>query len=196
MLSPGSEQLPLEAQSVTEFTSNERTFLGVRWRGRAPDDKIHLTESDQSSMRVVIVAVAAAYLSWGVATAQTGPSLAPPPPPVGSPQAPPPSTAADIWSHMTPQQRKQLWQQLTPQERANIWQRLPPEQRKSIRDRLTPEERQSIRERWLGPGQAGPEQRAAPAPGPRLSPEERRRLREEIRQAHPELRRGRGGGRP
>ncbi len=74
---------------------------------------------------------------------------------------------------MTAEQRRQLWQQLTPEERARIWQRLPAEQRRAIRERMTPE------------------QRANP-PGPKLSPEERQRLRDQIRDVHLKH----GGGRP
>jgi hypothetical protein len=207
---------PSGAQSVTEFTRVEATFRGALWRGRASNDKMGATESELNSMRVLIVAVAAAILSWGVATAQTGPSLAPPLL-AQAPQAPPADATSDIWSHMTAEQRGQLWQQLTPQERASIWQRLPPEQRSAIRERLSPEQRESVRERWSaagqppgprtapGPGQPpgpriipgpgpAPEQRAIPPPGPKLTPEERHQLREEIRRAH-ELRRG-GGRRP
>ncbi|HEX4586248.1 MAG TPA: hypothetical protein VH183_15580 [Burkholderiaceae bacterium] len=127
-------------------------------------------------MRVPIVAIAAAVLSWGVATAQTGPPVAP------SPQG---DATADIWGHLTGEQRKQLWQQLTPAERQEIWRRLPPEQQRAIRERL--EQRQP--NRGLGPGDF-PERRPAPGPAPgRLSPEERRQLRDEIRNAHQQLRR-------
>jgi hypothetical protein len=203
---------PSRAQSVTEFTRLEATFRGALWRGRASNDKMDATESKLNAMRVPIVAVAAAVLSWGVATAQTGPEVAPPLV-AQAPQAPQPDATSEVWSHMTPDQRRQLWQQLTPQERATIWQRLPPEQRSAIRERLTAEQRESIRERWSaagqppgprtmpGPGQPpgqpfipgpGParEQRGIPPPGPKLTPEERHQLREEIRQAHRELRRG------
>jgi hypothetical protein len=161
-------------------------------------------------MKIPIVAAAAAILSWGVATAQTGPPLAPTAVPgQSSPVAPAPDATADIWSHMTSEQRKQLWQQLTPEERARIWSRLPADQRRAIRERLTPEQRESIREHWAGPPQPPgqrpvpgpgsfppeprpglPPERIAPPAGPRLTPEERHQLREEIRQAH-ELRRGR-----
>jgi MgtE intracellular N domain len=160
-------------------------------------------------MKIPIVAAAAAILSWGVATAQTGPPVAPAVAPGQSfPTAAAPDATADIWSHMTSEQRKQLWQQLTPEERATIWGRLPAEQRRAIRERLTPEQRESIREHWgaapqpLGPqGPPGPgslpeprpgspADRIAPPPGPKLSPEERRQLREEIRRAQ-EFRRGR-----
>ncbi len=52
-------------------------------------------------MRVPIVAVAAACLAWGVASAQMGPSFAPPALRVDSPPAaPPPDARAEIWSHM------------------------------------------------------------------------------------------------
>jgi hypothetical protein len=206
---------PSGAQSVTEFTRLEATFRGALWRSRASNDKMDATESDLNAMRIPIVAVAAAILSWGVATAQTGPSPAPPLM-AQAPAAAPPDATVDIWSHMTAEQRRQLWQQMTPQERAAIWQRLPPEQRAAIRERLAPEQRESIRERWSaagqppgprtmpGPGQPpGPRvmpgpgpgsERAMPPPGPKLSPEERRQLREEIRRAHGDFRRG--GRRP
>jgi predicted Fe-S protein YdhL (DUF1289 family) len=129
-------------------------------------------------MKALIAAVAAACLSVGAARAQTGPPPAPPSapalaPPAGLRQAAPPDGTADIWSHMTGEQRRQLWQQLTPEERARIWQRLPPEQRRAIRERMSPE------------------QRGAP-PGAKLSPEERQRLRDQIRDVHLK----RGGGRP
>jgi len=156
-----------------------------------------------------MAAAAAAILSWGVATAQTGPPPAPAVVPGQSfPAAPPSDATTDIWSHMTSEQRKQLWQQLTPEERASIWSRLPAEQRRAIRERLTPEQRETIREHWgappqpqgqrpaPGPGSFPPEprpgppsDRGVPPPGPRLTPEERHQLREEIRQMH-ELRRG------
>jgi MgtE intracellular N domain len=159
-------------------------------------------------MKIPIVAAAAAILAWGVATAQTGPPVAPAAVPGQPSQAATPDATADIWSHMTSEQRKQLWQQLTPQERAAIWGRLPPEQRRAIRERLTPSERESIREHWMargqpsgprwtppGPGSFPQEPRTEPPPGPKLTPEERRELRDQIRQQHelraPEFRGGR-----
>jgi predicted Fe-S protein YdhL (DUF1289 family) len=138
-------------------------------------------QSRRISMKDPIAAIVAALLMWGVAAAQTGPPAAGAP---ASPQAAmPPDAAGDIWSRMTPEQRKQLWQQLTPEERATIWRRLPPEQRKAIRERLTPQR---------GDRPPGPGQFTEPRPGPKLSPEERRRLREDIQEAHP-FRRGRLG---
>jgi MgtE intracellular N domain len=154
-------------------------------------------KSELNPMRVRIVALAAAILSWGAAVAQTGPSFAP----LLLAQAPPADATADIWSHMTPQQRGQLWQQLTPEERARIWQRLPAEQRRAITERLAPEQRERPAPGQLpvprtmppAPPGPGPELRGGPfpGPGPKLSPEERRQLREQIRQAHGEFRRGR-----
>jgi len=147
-----------------------------------------VAESELNSMKIPIAAAAAAILAWGVATAQTGPSLAPEGAPGRSPAAPPPDATTDIWSHMTSEQRKRLWQQLTPEERANIWGRLQSSGARTIQGRDSvpeqtgpatgpkpnPEERRQFRD-------PVPEQ-TGPATGPKLSPEERRQLREQIRE--------------
>jgi uncharacterized membrane protein len=93
----------------------------------------------------------------------------------------------DLWAHMTPEQRREMWQQLTPEERLAAWRRLTPAQRQAIRDRLPPGERQALRDGRLGhPGVE--EGRPAQPPGTRLSPDERRSLREAIREVHRETR--------
>ena len=66
------------------------------------------------------------------------------------------------------------------------WRNLTPEQREAIR-RLSREQREALINR------TDPRRGAAPSPGARLSPQERRQLREQIREAH-ELR-GAGFGR-
>jgi len=66
------------------------------------------------------------------------------------------------------------------------WRNLSPEQREAIR-RLSREEREALMNHAAG------RQGAAPAPGTRLSPQERRQLREQIREEHE--RRGGGFGR-
>jgi MgtE intracellular N domain len=190
ILSPRVGRTSLGAQSVTEFTRVGRSFCDAIWRQPASDDKIDYAQSEPNSMRARVAAFAAALLSWGVAAAQTGPSQAPAAPLAEPRPATPPDARADIWGHLTSEQRRQLWQQLTPEERASVWRRLPPEQWQAIRDRLTPEQRQSIRDRWAERGE-GVDGRAGP--GPKLSPEERRRLREAIRDAHRDQKRGRGG---
>ncbi|HXY21605.1 MAG TPA: hypothetical protein VEI29_02900 [Burkholderiaceae bacterium] len=66
------------------------------------------------------------------------------------------------------------------------WRNLSPAQREAIR-RLSREERETLLKR------GGPRQGGAPPPGARLSPQERRQLREQIREEHE--RRGGGFGR-
>jgi len=73
-----------------------------------------------------------------------------------------------------------------PEFERGPWRNLAPEQRDAIR-RLSQEQRQAL-ERGAS---AGPS--AAPFAGSRLSPEERHRLREQIRQDH-ERRQARAGG--
>jgi hypothetical protein len=144
------------------------------------------------SMKVWAAAAAVAALLCGVAVAQPAPPFDTAAPAAAMPPQglPPAEGRADIWGHLTPDQRKELWQRLTPEERAAVWRRLTPEQRQAIRERLTPEQRQALRERSA----ERPEQfKGGPAPGQKLSPEERRRLRDAIRDAHRESRRGRGG---
>ena len=69
--------------------------------------------------------------------------------------------------------------------RGGGWRNLSPEQREAIR-RLSREEREALSNR--GAGRRG----GAPPPGMRLSPQERRQLRDQIREEHE--RRGAGGG--
>jgi uncharacterized membrane protein len=149
---------------------------------------------DDHSMKVwaAAVAVAVAVLLCGVAAAQPAPPFGTAAPGAAMPPQglPPVEGRADIWGHLTPDQRKELWQRLTPEERAAVWRRLTPEQRQAIRERLTPEQRQALRERSA----ERPEQfKGGPGPGQKLSPEQRRSLRDAIRDAHRESRHGRGG---
>jgi len=144
-------------------------------------------------MKIRAATVAVALLLCGIAVAQTSPPFDPAAAPTAPPPGmPPPDGQADIWGHLTADQRKELWQRLTPEERAAAWRRLTPAQRQAIRDRLTPEQRRSIREHWAGRPEEF-EGRAGPGPGPKLSPEERRSLRGAITDAHRDWKRGRGG---
>jgi uncharacterized membrane protein len=112
----------------------------------------------------------AAMALCGAAFAQVEPL----PPPVDA------LDSGDLWGHLTTEQRRQLWQRLTPEERQSVWRRLTPAQRQAMRERLAEHA-------------PGPVPNRVPGGGARLSPEERRSLREAIREAHRESRRGRGG---
>lgn len=90
-------------------------------------------------------------------------------------QPAPRSDANAAWSRMTPDQRESTWRQMTPEQQIDTWTRLSPDQRQAIRQKLTPEQRDAIRQRMQ-------QQRDANGigPGRRLSPEERRQLRDQI----------------
>jgi hypothetical protein len=106
---------------------------------------------------------------------------------------------------LTPQQRREFWQQMTPEQRDRLWQQLTPEQRQGVWRSLSPAQREAIRQ--FGTEQREPRNRPPAAPGAppapqagdgragpgRLTPEERRELREQIREAHGEFRAGRPG---
>ena len=85
-----------------------------------------------------------------------------------------PDDPDSAWRRMTPEQRESTWRQMTPEQRVEAWKRLPPEQRQAIRQNLTPDQREAIRQR------AQERRDSGDAPGRRLSPEERRQLRDQI----------------
>jgi hypothetical protein len=76
--------------------------------------------------------------------------------------------------------------------------RLPPEQRQDMWRNMTPEQRHAMRQRFIEqrpPEQAGPPGAAGgppPRPMHQMSPEERQRLREQIREAQRDVYRGKG----
>jgi cell division protein FtsN len=78
------------------------------------------------------------------------------------------------WRQMTPEQRESRWRQMTPEQKVEAWNRLTPEQRQAMRQRMTPEQREAIRQRWQERRDSGD------GPGRRLSPEERRQLRDQV----------------
>jgi hypothetical protein len=73
-----------------------------------------------------------------------------------------------------PDEAESAWRRLTPEQRLEAWKRLPPEQRQAIRQNATPEQRDAARQRWQERRDSGD------APGRRLSPEERRQLRDQV----------------
>lgn len=100
------------------------------------------------------------------------------------------------WRGFSPEQRRDMWEGLSPEQREMMLRRLPPEQRQDMRRHMTPEERHAMRHRFIeqapGPGaQAG-----GPPPRPmhQMSPEERQRLREQIREAQRDVYRSREKG--
>ena len=101
------------------------------------------------------------------------------------------------WQGFSPEQRRGMWEGLSPEQREMMLRRLPPEQRQDMRRHMTPEERNAMRHRFIEQGPPGPgAQAGGPPPGPmhQMSPEERQRLREQIREAQRDVYRNREKG--
>ena len=85
---------------------------------------------------------------------------------------------ASAWAQPAPARNPDdpdaAWRRMTPEQKIEAWKRLPPEQRQAIRQKMTPEQREAIRQRMQERRENGE------APGRRLSPEERRQLRDQI----------------
>jgi uncharacterized membrane protein len=86
--------------------------------------------------------------------------------------------AAGAWAQAgagkAPDDPDASWRKLTPEQRVDAWKRMSPEQRQAVRQKLTPEQRDTIRQRMQERRENGE------LPGRRLSPEERRQLRDQI----------------
>lgn len=117
---------------------------------------------------------------------------------IGAWQSLSPEQRVQLWQSLSPEQRAALlervgpgagWQSLDPGERERTWRHLSPEQKAEIRGRMTPEQREALRKRFLeehdrrmaqDPNCCGPRG----AQHRRLSPEERQRLRDQVREAN------------
>ncbi len=102
------------------------------------------------------------------------------PPPRESPED---SARGSLWQRLTPEQRALLWRSLTPEQKADVWRNLGPDERRSARERFAPggtvepdaAGRPPMRHRGLERGDGSPHM---------MSPEDRQRMREQIREAH------------
>jgi hypothetical protein len=92
------------------------------------------------------------------------------------------------WQGLSPQQRQDMWQQMSPEQRELMLRRLPPEQRQEAWRNMSPEQRQAMRERFIN--QRPPEGGRPARPRHHMSPEERERLRDQIREADRDVYRG------
>jgi len=95
------------------------------------------------------------------------------------------------WQGLSPDQRREFWQRLSPEQRELMMRRIPHEERRQMWEKMSPEQREAMRQRFLErhdpPG--------APPPGAmRLTPEERQRLRDQIREAQGDWKGGPRGG--
>jgi hypothetical protein len=84
------------------------------------------------------------------------------------------------WQGLKPEQRREMWQTLTPEQRELMMRRVPNEERRQMWQKMSPEEREAMRNRFL---QQRDQRDGEGESTRRLTPEERQRLREQIREA-------------
>jgi len=97
---------------------------------------------------------------------------------LAQPAQPPPG--GGLWERLTQEQRQLLWRSLTPEQKAELWGNLGPSDRRAMSERPLPAEADADRRRM--PHRAF-ESGEAP-PRMMMTPEERQRMREQIREAH------------
>lgn len=100
-----------------------------------------------------------------------------------APPREPPEVGArgGLWQRLTPEQRALLWRSLTPEQKAELWRNMDPNEQRAARDRLTPDGPDAPGRRWMP--HRGFERGDGP-PHMMMSPEERQRMREQIREAN------------
>jgi len=119
----------------------------------------------------LFLAVGAAAQPNGGATIGPGPSSVPAQP----------AGRSDLWQLLTPEQREQLWRSLTPEQRADVWRGLQPQERRAMRERIEPGEGQGPASSWAARRRYGAGEAEH---GKTMTAEERRQMREQVREAH------------
>jgi hypothetical protein len=94
---------------------------------------------------------------------------------------PGPEPRRGLWQVLTPEQRDQLWRSLSSEQRADVWRGLEPQERREIRDRLGASDVNGL---GRGVGPAPHADGGEPPDKQLMTPEERLRMREQIREAH------------
>jgi hypothetical protein len=113
-----------------------------------------------------------------------------------------PGESRRAWEGFSPDQRREVWDRLSPEQREMMLRRLPPEQRRDMWRDMSPEQRDAMRHRYIEPRAVEPGAGPPPRPMHHLSPDERQRLRDQIREAQRDFDRqehrgrGREGGGP
>jgi hypothetical protein len=102
----------------------------------------------------------------------------PPPPPTIGPNEP---QGGSVWKILTPEQRDQVWRMLTPEQRSDLWRGLAPDERREMRERVAPPKDAASAMPWQSRPRFDAGDGASRA---MMTPEERQRMREQIREAH------------
>jgi hypothetical protein len=134
---------------------------------RAGDYRLAANSTSTVMKRIVVLLL---FLLAGVAMAQPMPR-----------EPAPGASSGGLWQRLTPEQRALLWRSLTPEQKADLWRNLAPDDRRGMRERLAPGEpqangRPAMPHRGFEPGDGPPRMM--------MSPEDRQRMREQIREAY------------
>jgi Spy/CpxP family protein refolding chaperone len=139
---------------------------------RLPSDSLAAAVSDAQLIRIVAFLLAVAVASTATAQSSRPPTAGPGPEPV----------RRTLWQLLTPEQRDQLWRTLSTEQRADVWRSLEPQERREFRDRLGFAEGPGV---GPGPGRGPRTMRDGVDDHPRqMTPEERQKMRDQIREAH------------
>lgn len=90
-----------------------------------------------------------------------------------------------LWTEMTAKERAEIWPFLTPRMQRFYWRSMTEPERRSMRAEFSPSMKEKFRKRYVSPENCGTPDHARQARY-RMSPEERQRLREQIREMHVE----------
>ena len=96
------------------------------------------------------------------------------------------SDSPKLWSEMTPKERADIWPYLTPRMQRFYWRSMTDPERRQMRAEFSPSVKEKFRKRYVSPDNCGNPEHAQRARY-RLSPEERQRMREQIREMHIEF---------
>ena len=90
-----------------------------------------------------------------------------------------------LWSEMSAKERAEIWPFLTPRMQRYYWRSMTEPERRSMRAEFPPSINEKFRKRYVSPDNCAVPEHAKQARY-RMSPEERQRLREQIREMHVE----------
>ena len=88
-----------------------------------------------------------------------------------------------LWTEMSAKERAEIWPFLTPRMQRYYWRSMTEPERRSMRAEFPPAINEKFRKRYVSPDNCGVPEHAQQARY-RMSPEERQRLREQIREMH------------
>lgn len=94
-----------------------------------------------------------------------------------------------LWTEMTPKERAEIWPFLSPKMQRYYWRSMTDAERRAMRAEFSPSTNEKFRKRYASPMGTAPCAEPAHRAKYRMSPEERARMREQIREMHIEFHR-------